>query len=229
MKKYELKPTDDNILITLEKDLLNRNKDLFSFIKLIQSPISSEMITLDGKWGCGKTFFVKQLMMSLNSFNRYSNYEQDIRDRVKKVYKDKIEEVISKIKSALGSGMSLRTKIKLIENFIENLQGDDVRGSWESYIDKQIIEDLDQIIYDENLNKDETYKFIEDALRTSRFDSAGTALNKILPPISRFDSDDRENKKNIVIGKLTDFFNRYWDIGIDFVQAILMNNLDNYS
>ena len=31
MKKYELKPTDDNILITLEKDLLNRNKDLFSF------------------------------------------------------------------------------------------------------------------------------------------------------------------------------------------------------
>ena len=47
MKKYELKPTDDNILITLEKDLLDRNKDLFSFIKLIQSPISSEMITLD--------------------------------------------------------------------------------------------------------------------------------------------------------------------------------------
>lgn len=187
------------------------------------------MITLDGKWGCGKTFFVKQLMMSLNSFNRYSNYEQDIRDRVKKVYKDKIEEVISKIKSALGSGMSLRSKIKLIENFIENLQGDDVRGSWESYIDKQIIEDLDQIIYDENLNKDETYKFIEDALRTSRFDSVGTALNKILPPISRFDSDDRENKKNIVIGKLTDFFNRYWDLGIDFVQVILMNNLDNYS
>lgn len=139
------------------------------------------------------------------------------------------KEVISKIKSALGSGMSLRSKIKLIENFIENLQGDDVRGSWESYIDKQIIEDLDQIIYDENLNKDETYKFIEDALRTSRFDSAGTALNKILPPISRFDSDDRENKKNIVIGKLTDFFNRYWDLGIDFAQAILMNNLDNYS
>lgn len=62
MKKYELKPTDDNILITLENDLLDRNKDLFSFIKLIQSPISSEMITLDGKWGCGKTFFVKQLM-----------------------------------------------------------------------------------------------------------------------------------------------------------------------
>ena len=24
MKKYELKPTDDNILITLEKDLLDR-------------------------------------------------------------------------------------------------------------------------------------------------------------------------------------------------------------
>jgi len=40
-----------------------------------------------------------------------------------------------------------------IENFIENLQGDGERGSWESYIDKQIIEDLDQIIYDENLNK----------------------------------------------------------------------------
>lgn len=72
--------------------------------------------------GCGKTFFVKQLMMSLNSFNRYSNYEQDIRDRVKKVYKDKIEEVISKIKSALGSGMSLRSKIKLLILVLINIK-----------------------------------------------------------------------------------------------------------
>ena len=91
MKQYELQPTEDNILKTLEGDWLNRNRDLFRFIDMLQSPLSPEIIALDGKWGCGKTFFVKQMMMIMNSFNKFSNYNQDLRDKIKKIIDEKNE------------------------------------------------------------------------------------------------------------------------------------------
>ena len=139
------------------------------------------------------------------------------------------KEVISKIKSALGSGMSLRSKIKLIEDFIDNLQGDDVRGSWQSYLDNQIVEDLDKIVYDEKLKRDETYKFVDDSLKTGRFDPTGTSINNILPPTSRFGNSERDDTKKRVIYRLSDFFDRYWDLGVDLVNALLNNavNKDN--
>ena len=136
------------------------------------------------------------------------------------------KEVISKIKSALGSGMSLRSKVKLIENFIDNLQGEDVRESWQSYLDSQIVEDLDQIVYDEKLKRDETYKFVDDSLKTGRFDPTGTSINNILPAVSRFGNSDRDDTKKRVISKLSGFFDRYWDLGVDLVNALLNNAIN---
>lgn len=123
-------------------------------------------------------------------------------------------QIVVSLRSALNSSFALRSKKKLIENFIESLGGEDVRTSWETYIKKKIVEDLEDIIQGENLNADNAYQFIHDSLDNGRFDTSGTALNSILPHMSRFNKD-RTSVKNRVIEKLKEFYDRYWDLGIN--------------
>ncbi len=60
MKSYELKPTPENLLNTFLEDIISRNTDIFRFIDILNSIEDCCSIALDGNWGCGKTFFVKQ-------------------------------------------------------------------------------------------------------------------------------------------------------------------------
>ena len=69
MKKYELKPTDDNIKATLKEDLLDRNRLLNNFAKMINNIDDNVVISVDGKWGSGKTFFIKQLLYIIKNHN----------------------------------------------------------------------------------------------------------------------------------------------------------------
>ena len=71
MKSYELQPTRENVLATLAENLIERNSDVFRFCTLLDSITDSCSIALDGKWGSGKTFFVKQLEMVLDSYNPF--------------------------------------------------------------------------------------------------------------------------------------------------------------
>ena len=73
--------------------------------------------------------------------------------------------------------------------------------------------ELDRIIADENLNHDEAYKFMDNAFRDGFVQTTGTAITKVLPPVSRFTpTGDRTKKREAVIERLTAFFNRFWDI-----------------
>lgn len=67
MKKHDLQPTPDNIRNTFIRDSIGRNKDLVNFIKIIDSIDESFSIALDSYWGSGKTFFVKQIKMILDT------------------------------------------------------------------------------------------------------------------------------------------------------------------
>ncbi|WP_018306841.1 KAP family P-loop NTPase fold protein [Desulfitobacterium hafniense] len=69
MKLYELQPTHENIMAALADDLINRNKDVLRFKTLLDNIDDSCSIALDGKWGSGKTFFVKQLKTILEAYN----------------------------------------------------------------------------------------------------------------------------------------------------------------
>lgn len=62
-------PSDENIRKTLEKDVLGRNKDIVYFISLLNSIDNSCAIALNGEWGSGKTFFVKQVKLLLDKMN----------------------------------------------------------------------------------------------------------------------------------------------------------------
>ena len=60
MKKFDLEATEENLKLTLEKDVLGRNSNLIMLAKLISNIDENIIISLDGKWGSGKTFFIKQ-------------------------------------------------------------------------------------------------------------------------------------------------------------------------
>ncbi|HQI70040.1 MAG TPA: hypothetical protein PLT47_04770, partial [Bacteroidales bacterium] len=63
------------------------------------------------------------------------------------------------------------------------------------------------------LNKDETYKFVSNAFRDGFIQTTGTAITKVLPPVSRFSpTGERTKKRESVIEKLEAYFKKFWDI-----------------
>lgn len=63
---FEILPTEDNLIESYSNNSLDRNKYIEQFYKMLTSNSSKfSTISLDGKWGSGKTFFIKhtQLLM----------------------------------------------------------------------------------------------------------------------------------------------------------------------
>ena len=82
MKKYELLPTQENLVNTLCKDVFDRNKDLVYVYKILLAQNQACSIALDGKWGSGKTFFVRQSDIIINACNPRSCIDDDLRNTV---------------------------------------------------------------------------------------------------------------------------------------------------
>lgn len=76
MKSFELIPTEENLIQALRKDSLKRNKDLVRFYDLILAQEGACSIAIDGRWGSGKTFFVKQSMLLINAKNPMSDMDE---------------------------------------------------------------------------------------------------------------------------------------------------------
>jgi len=124
------------------------------------------------------------------------------------------KEILVDINKAIDSSVDLRNKKDLIHQFISSL---DIKSSvdddWHSFVDKKKVQELDAIIADESLDKDETYSFIQNAFRDGNVTTTGTALSKVLPPVSRFsETGERTKKRESVIEKLTRFFEKFFDV-----------------
>ena len=126
----------------------------------------------------------------------------------------KDKEIVISISKAIDSSVELRNKKDLIEQFINSLNpSSDVDKDWHTFVDEKKLEELNNIISEENLDKEETYKFVDNAFRDGFVQTTGTALAKVLPPLSRFNpTGDRASKRETVIDRLNDFFNKFWDI-----------------
>lgn len=61
MKKYVQEATDKNIWTSIKNNTFGRNKDIKDFIDGLEFIDGSACISLDAKWGDGKTFFVRQI------------------------------------------------------------------------------------------------------------------------------------------------------------------------
>ena len=128
----------------------------------------------------------------------------------------KDKEIVISIRKAIDSSVELRNKKDLIEQFIRTLSAvetSNIDDDWHSFVDAKKLEELNRIIEDENLNKEETYKFINNSFRDGYVQSTGTAFTKVLPPVSRFTpTGDRTKKRETVLEKFSAFFNKFWDI-----------------
>ena len=61
MDTYTLKLNDENIKKTFEEDALGRNEYVLGLVKWINTIENNAILSLEGDWGSGKTFLLKQL------------------------------------------------------------------------------------------------------------------------------------------------------------------------
>ncbi len=124
------------------------------------------------------------------------------------------KEILVDINKAIDSSMELRNKKDLINQFITSLDIHSVvDDDWHIFIEVKKIEELEQIIESEKLSRDATYAFIANAFRDGAIPTAGTAITKILPPVSMFNPDGRRTvKREGVLTKLMAFFERFFNI-----------------
>ncbi|MEY5017188.1 MAG: hypothetical protein RL431_237, partial [Actinomycetota bacterium] len=116
---------------------------------------------------------------------------------------------------AIDSSITLRSKRDLIEAFINNLTlVGDVDASWREFIDAQKEIELEEIILAENLKPAETREFVAQAFRDGQIQAVGTAITRVLPPVSKFSPGGEHSlKKQSVIEKLTQFLDRFLGLG----------------
>ncbi|GAB1233504.1 type I restriction endonuclease subunit R [Ferrigenium sp. UT4] len=124
------------------------------------------------------------------------------------------KEIRATIERAINASPSLRNKKDLIERFVESVSTTaKVDKEWLAFIAARKAEELEQIIADEGLNADETKTFVANAFRDGAIPATGTAITKILPPVSRFSKNNGHSvKKQTVLDKLGAFFERYFGL-----------------
>ncbi len=135
---------------------------------------------------------------------------------IKQYHEDhtKNRELLVDINKAIDSSVELRNKKDLLNQFITSLDVHSVVDSdWREFVDKKKLEELEEIIAHENLDHDATFTFVRNAFRDGNIVGNGTAIAKVLPPVSRFSpTGERTKKRESVLGKLTHFFERFFDI-----------------
>ena len=83
MRSYDILPTEENLIQALKDNILDRNKDIECFYDLLMAQEAACSIAIDGRWGSGKTFFVKQTILAINAMNPRSQMEDNKRRDIK--------------------------------------------------------------------------------------------------------------------------------------------------
>ncbi len=120
--------------------------------------------------------------------------------------------ILTTINKAINSSFELRSKKELIESFIEQVNvSTKVDEDWRKFIDERKEEEISAIIEEEKLKPQETRRLIDNAFRDGVLKTTGTAIDKIMPPVSRF-GGGRAEKKQGIIEKLMIFFDKYFGV-----------------
>ena len=184
------------------QDYQGRYNDLYEEWKRIRETGTKEDITDDVVF---EIELVKQIEINIDY----------ILLLVKKYHDSHCEdkEVLISINKAVESSLELRSKKKLIENFIAGInEVDDVMIEWRRFIVAEKEKELAEIIKQECLKEAETRKFIEYAFRDGALKTTGTDVDQIMPAMSMFGGNNREEKKKSIIKKLQSFFERFFGI-----------------
>ncbi len=121
----------------------------------------------------------------------------------------KDQNILTTIDKAVQSSLELRSKKELIQRFIAQVNADtQVDADWRRFLDERREADMAAIIQEENLKPEETRRLMDNAFRDGLLKTTGTAIDRIMPPVSRF-GGGREEKKQGIIEKLMRFFEKY--------------------
>ena len=127
------------------------------------------------------------------------------------------KEILVTIQKAVDSSPTLRSKKKLIEAFIEDVNdsdGNDIISDWNDFVFEKREEELEDIIKAEKLKPEATRNFLENAFQQGEIKTTGTDIDSMMPPVSRFTKNNkREEKKMGIIDRLKSFFEKYFGIG----------------
>lgn len=120
-------------------------------------------------------------------------------------------EMRTAVERAIDSSPSLRNKKDLIEEFVASLTArSDVDTEWERFVTARREAELAALIASENLDPAATHAFVRSAFRDGAIQETGTAITKLLPPVSRFDrAGAHAAKKQAVLDKLAAFVERF--------------------
>ena len=124
----------------------------------------------------------------------------------------KDKSVLTTIDKAINSSIELRSKKELIEHFVEQIDASThIDEDWPKYLQECKEKDIASMIEEERLKPAETRRFIDNTLRNGVLKTTGTAIDKIMPPVSRF-GGGRDVKKRGIIEKLQKFFEKYFGL-----------------
>ena len=124
------------------------------------------------------------------------------------------KEIRAEISRAVDASPTLRNKKDLIEAFVDSVSVDgEIDEEWQAFVAAKREAELEAIIEDEHLRAEATREFVATAFRDGALRTTGTAITKVLPPVSRFASDGGHGeKKQRVIEKLGAFFERFFGL-----------------
>lgn len=93
MRSLDLTPTNENVYNSLINDSIGRGEFVRQFVKMLNAIEDNCTIALEGNWGSGKTFFVKQVKMVLDAHNpNYQPVNGFLTEERRKVIKEKCSE-----------------------------------------------------------------------------------------------------------------------------------------
>ena len=91
MKNYSRTPTEENVLELLKRNPIGRTEDVLRFVELLSNMEDAcYSIALNGEWGSGKTFFVKQVKLILDAQNPQSNIPEKTRNEIKRIVQNRL-------------------------------------------------------------------------------------------------------------------------------------------
>ena len=123
------------------------------------------------------------------------------------------KEILGAIDKAIKSSLALRSKKELVDGFISRINANtNVNDDWTKFVKEQKENDLKKLIEEENLNEEETRKFIDNSFRDGAVKTSGTDIEKILPPMRRFGGGNRTERKQTIVEKIMKFFEKFFGI-----------------
>jgi type I restriction enzyme R subunit len=124
------------------------------------------------------------------------------------------KEIRTTISKAVDASPTLRNKKDLIEDFVDSISiTGEVDEHWRNFVHTRRTQELDRIISAEGLKPEETREFIANAFRDGAVQTTGTAITRVLPPVSRFTPENGfGEKKQRVLAMLTTYVERFFGL-----------------